>query len=112
MTEPTTLADWQDEFRGILWSSNSDTQAWFKEQFAVELELAVQSLGQAYFGFKELQPSVDRDMRSATVQMFIHVAHRIRCGIAAPSSFRISDSRWPYDAAVYRSHCDGVDVFQ
>ena len=74
MPEPSTLAEWQDEFRGILWSPNSRVQAWFKEQFGSELELAAQSLGQAYFTFKHLQPSVARDERSATVQMFLHVA--------------------------------------
>jgi len=74
MPEPSTLQEWQGEFRGILWSSNSRVQAWFKEQFGDELELAAQSLGQAYFTFKRLQPSVARDERSATVQMFLHVA--------------------------------------
>ena len=74
MAEPTTLPEWQEEFRGILWSSNSKAQAWFKEQFGDELALAVQALGQAYFTFKELQASVARDERCATVQMFLHVA--------------------------------------
>jgi hypothetical protein len=75
MPEPGTLAEWQDEFRGILWSPDSKAQAWFKEQFGDELDIAAQALGEAYFTFKQLQEhSVPGDERSATVQMFLHVA--------------------------------------
>src|SRR5947199_9882556 len=74
MAEPNALAEWQDLFRTVLWSSNTRVQTWFKEQFGDDLELAAQSLGQSYFTFKQLQASVARDERSATVQMFIHVA--------------------------------------
>src|SRR2546425_5646804 len=74
MPEPSTLAEWQNEFRSIIWSGNSRTQTPFKSHFGEDLEQAARSLGEAYSTFKQLQASVAREERSATVQMFLHVA--------------------------------------
>lgn len=74
MPDTSTSAEWRDEFRNIIWSSNTEVQQVFKDRFGEEIERGVQNLGDAYSTFKRLQNSVLLDERTATVQMFIHVA--------------------------------------
>src|SRR6266513_1632190 len=62
------------DVRQIVWGSNAEVQALFKERFGDEIERAVQVLGEAYGNFQKLQAAVSLEMRAATVQMFIHVA--------------------------------------
>ena len=62
------------EVRDVVWGGNAEVQKLFKEHFGDELERAIQVLGDGYSKFQQLQNSVALDERTATVQMFIHVA--------------------------------------
>jgi hypothetical protein len=62
------------EIRAIVWASNEYTQTLFRKHFGEEIERAIQILGDAYTSFQTLESAVFLDERTATVQMFIHVA--------------------------------------
>lgn len=74
MHKPATPAQWRNEFRNIVWSANSQVQGLFKSHFGQEVERAIENLGDAYSTFKDLQDPVVLNERTATVQMFLHVA--------------------------------------
>ncbi len=74
MTDSKHRAISANEVREIVWGSNAEAQTLFKQHFGDEIERAVHVLGGAYADFQRLQASVSLDERTATVQMFIHVA--------------------------------------
>src|SRR5438094_3126348 len=74
MTDSKHRAISPNEVREIVWGSNAEVQGLFKQHFGDEIERTVHLLGDAYADFQRLQASVSLDERTATVQMFIHVA--------------------------------------